>query len=354
MTHFDCEQMGFRMPAEWEPMVATWLGWPLHEGREDLWTEYYPTVCNEFALVAQTIARYQRCIVTAHTSLVNEAKRLCGPTVEVVAVSAEDNWSRDYGPTFLVNDEKNRQISAVFKFNAWGEKYAPYDGCKKLGDEISRFAGVDVVHSDMVLEGGAFFSDGKGTFLTTESCLLNQNRNPHMTRKDIEQELTRMLGAKKIIWLPGSQIEIETNGHIDGIASFCAPGKILFNEAPVDSGEYYRETRENRRALELATDVNGNHFEILDIPTPSVTDRPSSDPERHCDIYSNYILVNGAVISIQFNVAEDEIAKKAFEKAYPGRDVILLPARHIGVGGGSIHCSTQQQPRLGNRLPIRF
>jgi agmatine deiminase len=351
------------MPAEWEPMVATWLGWPVHEGREYLWTDYYDVVCSEFALVAQTIAKYQRCIVTAHPTVADHAKRLCGSHIEVVKVSAEENWIRDYGPTFLVNEHTGEQAAIVCQFNIWGKKYElvdawgkPYgsfEGCKKLGDEISALANVDAFHSDMVLEGGAFFMDGQGTLLTTESCLLNKNRNPHMNRKEIEQELTRLLGAQKIIWLPGSEIETETNGHIDGIASFCAPGKVLLTTATHGS-EFYVEAQENRRALELATDVNGRHFEILELPMPSVSGRLGPNPDRHCDIYSNYILVNGAVISIQYDVPEDEIVKEVFAKAYPGRDVILLPARHIGLGGGSIHCSTQQQPMLGNRLPDRF
>jgi agmatine deiminase len=269
--------------------------------------------------------------------------------VEVVGVAAEDNWNRDCGPIFLVSRDGKQQATAVFKFNAWGEKYSPYDGCQQLGDEISALANTNAFHSDMVLEGGAFFVDGQGTLLTTESCLLNKNRNPHMSRREIEQELVRMLGVKKIIWLPGNPLEVETNGHVDGIASFCAPGKILFNAAPQDSGEYYRIIEENRRALTLATDVNGRHFDMIDIPTPSVKEKISL--ERDCDIYSNYILVNGAVISVAFNVPEDDIVRDIFARAYPGRKLELLPVRHIGVGGGSIHCSTQQQPMQGNHLP---
>ena len=349
-TDFDCLRDGFRMPAEWEPMAATWLGWPVYTNREELWGTHYQEVCANFALVAKTIAKYQRCIVTAHTPLVETARRLCGPTVTVVAMAIEDNWVRDCGPIILVNENRVSQIAAAFQFNAWGEKYTPYDGCAQLSDDLAALAQIPLVRSDMILEGGSFYVDGQGTLLTTESCLLHPNRNPGMTRKDIEAELIRMLGVRKIIWLPGYPPEVETNGHVDGIASFIAPGKILFNLADADMGEYYRGMQENRRALELATDANGRRFEILDLPVPRNADNYGST--RYCDIYSNYILVNGAVISTAFNLPQDELARQVFAKAFPDRVVELLPVDKISLGGGALHCSTQQHPMLGNRLQV--
>lgn len=328
------------MPAEWETQQATWLGWPVLEGREQLWGSRYDEVCREFALVAQTIAQYQTCKVTAYWPCVERAKRLCGPHVEVIGVDAEDNWLRDFGPLFLTGPYG--LAAAVFQFNAWGEKYANYQGCKQVAVDIANVVNAKIVHSDMVLEGGAFYTDGAGTLLTTESCLLNPNRNPHMTKAEIEAELKRMLGVQKIIWLPGNPLETETNGHIDGIASFCAEGKILFQSANPDQGEYYRIMQENRRALELATDAQGRHFELLNLPTPIVTEALSD--ERNCDCYANYMLINGAVIASAFGTPQDAIAKKVFETAFPNRAIHMLSISHIGMGGGSIHCSTQQQP----------
>jgi agmatine deiminase len=348
-SNFDCARDGYRMPAEWESMAATWLGWPVHENRETLWGAHYPAVCDAFALLARTIAKYQRCIVVAHAPLAAAARALCGPSVQVVALALEDNWVRDCGPVMLVNDDDLSQVAAAFRFNAWGEKYTPYDGCAQLADDIAAFAQTPVVRSEMVLEGGSFYVDGQGTLLTTESCLLHPNRNPGLSRAEIEAELKRMLGVRKIVWLPGHAAEVETNGHIDGIASFIAPGKILFNAADPDMGEYYLAMQENRRALELATDARGRRFELLDLPVPR--DAFNYGSTRFCDTYANYVLVNGAVISTAFGVAQDAAAQAVFARAFPGRTVELLPITAISMGGGASHCSTQQHPMLGNRLP---
>jgi agmatine deiminase len=347
---FDCRRAGLRMPAEWEPMAATWLGWPVLQNREMLWGDHYHAACRAFALLARTIARYQRCIVAAHAPLARQAQVMCGPQVTVVPMAVEDNWLRDCGPTFLVGDDTVSQVAVSFRFNAWGEKYAPYDGCERAAADIAALAQVPLVQSPMVLEGGSFFVDGQGTLLTTESCLLNPNRNPGMTRRDIEAELSRMLGVSKVIWLPGNVAETETDGHVDGIASFTAPGKVLFNAADPDQGDYFRAMQENRRALELATDARGRRLQLLDLPVPRQAHNFGSD--RFCDIYSNYILVNGAVISTAFNVAQDEQAKRVFAQAFPDRVVELLPIAVISMGGGATHCSTQQQPMLGNRLAV--
>lgn len=347
---FDAARAGWRMPAEWEPMAATWLGWPVYENREMLWGEHYQAVCRAFALLARTIARYQRCIVAAHAPLAAHARELCGPGVGVVPLALEDNWVRDCGPILLVNEDRVRQLAVAFRFNAWGGKYTPYDGCARLADDLAELAGVPLVRSDMVLEGGAFYVDGQGTLLTTETCLLNPNRNPGMTRHAIEVELRRMLGVRKIVWLPGHAAEVETDGHVDGIASFVAPGRVLFNAADPDQGEYHRAMQENRRALELATDARGRRLEVIDLPVPRGA-RTYGSP-RFCDSYANYILVNGAVISTAFDVAEDAQARAVFARAFPDRVVELLPVDAISLGGGAVHCSTQQHPMFGNRLAV--
>lgn len=341
MRRFDAREQGYHMPAEWEPMAAMWLGWPVLQDRETLWGAHYQRVEQEFALVAQTFARYQPCKVTAHHSRAEQARRLCGPTVEVIEVAAEDNWIRDCGPVFL-RGEDGSLIAAVFRFNAWGGKYQPHDGCQQLAQDMARTAGVRIVNSDMVLEGGSFYVDGQGTLITTESCLLHPNRNPHMNRREIEEELGRMLGIRKVIWLPGNPAEVETNGHVDGIASFIGQGRVLVQSATPDQGEYFRVMRENRRALELATDAAGRHFEFLELPSPIVSERFGS--ERYCDCYANYVLLNGAVVSTAFGGPEDEAARQVFARAFPGRAVELLPVTAISMGGGSLHCSTQQQP----------
>lgn len=341
MSRFDARVLGYRMPTEWEPMAAMWLGWPVLQDREELWGEHYARVEAEFALAAQTIARYQTCKVTAHHSRAAQARELCGPGVEVVPVAAEDNWIRDCGPIFLQGPD-GQLAAAVFRFNAWGNKYQPYDGCQQLAQDMARAAGARIFNSDMVLEGGSFYVDGQGTLLTTESCLLHPNRNPHMSRREIEEELGRMLGIRKVIWLPGNPSEVETNGHVDGIASFIGAGRVLVQSASPDQGEYHRIMMENRRALELATDAKGRSFEFLELPSPIVSERFGS--ERYCDCYANYVLLNGAVLSTAFGVPQDDAAREVFARAFPGRAVELLPVTAISMGGGSLHCSSQQQP----------
>lgn len=348
---FDARRAGLRMPAEWEPMATTWLGWPVLEHREDLWGAHYDAVCEAFGLLARTIARYQRCIVAAHAPLAAAARKVCGPQVTVVPIAAEDNWLRDCGPLFLVDDTRVTQTAVGFRFNAWGEKYHPYDGCRRAAEDIAALAGVPLVRSPMVLEGGAFYVDGQGTLLTTESCLLHPNRNPSLCKPDIEAELRRMLGVQKIVWLPGCPSEVETDGHVDGIASFIAPARVLFNAADPDQGDFHRAMQENRRALELATDAYGRRFEIIDLPVPRNAQNHGS--ARFCDTYANYILVNGAVISTAFDVPQDAQAREVFRRAFPDRRVELLPIGAISLGGGAAHCSTQQQPMLGSRLAVR-
>jgi len=344
---FDATAAGLHMPPEWAPQAATWLGWPVLAGREALWGDHYPQVCQAFALLARTVARYQRCEVAAHAPLAAEARRLCGPTVRVHALALEDNWVRDCGPIFLVDAAAQRLAAAGFAFNAWGEKYQPYGGCARLADDLAALAGAPLHRSPMVLEGGSFYVDGEGTLLTTESCLLHPNRNPHLTRAEIEAELRRMLGVRHIVWLPGHAAEVETDGHVDGIASFVAPGRILFNAPGPDRGAYHLAMAENRRALELARDAQGRRFELIDLPAPRGA--PTWGSPRFCDTYANYILVNGAVISTAFGVAEDEAARAVFARAFPGRDVHLLDIAAISMGGGASHCSTQQQPFVETR-----
>lgn len=342
---FDCTSAGYRMPAEWEPMAATWLGWPVLQDREQLWGEHYEEVCQAFALLARTIAQDQTCIVAAHHPQAARAQALCGPSVQVLALDLEDNWVRDCGAIFLNQVGGAGQLALGFRFNAWGEKYQPYAGCARLAQDMAEQVGLRLLRSEMVLEGGSFYVDGQGTLLTTESCLLHPNRNPGMSRAEIERELRRMLGVSKIVWLPGHAAEVETDGHVDGIASFCAPGRILFNAADPDMGDYHRSMEENRRALQLATDAQGRRFELLDLPVPRGAANYGS--ERFCDCYANYILSNRSVISTAFGVAQDAQARAVFARAFPGRRVELLPIAAISLGGGAAHCSTQQQPRPG-------
>lgn len=345
-SRFDCQRAGYRMPAEWERQAATWLGWPVFVERQELWGQHYPAVCREFALVARTIARYQRCIVLAHWACLPQARELCGPGVEVVGAEAEDNWLRDFGPTFLTGAEG--LAAAVFRFNAWGEKYAPYEGCVRAATHAANLADARPFHSEMVLEGGAIYVDGKGTLLTTESCLLDPSRNPGWSRREMEAELQRMLGVRKVIWLPGNPLETETNGHIDGIATFIGEGKVLVQNPLPGHDEAGRIYRENYRALRLATDAQGRSLELLGLPDPQVSERYGSD--RYCDCYINYILVNGAVIAPAFATAQDAAARDALQLAFPDRAIEMLPIPHISIGGGSLHCSTQQQPAMPSAL----
>jgi agmatine deiminase len=269
-----------------------------------------------------------------------DARRACGEGIDVVELPIDDSWTRDSGPVFL-SDGAGRRSAAAFRFTAWGHKYHPYADDAALATRIARQLAVPVIESLLALEGGAIASDGEGTLITTESCLMNANRNPGLSRKEIDAELRRVLRTEKVIWLPGDPTEVETNGHVDGLFAFCSPGRGLLERVDDPADPRHEILAENRRALELATDARGRRIEYA-----TIGEAPHSTAvgDRYCRSYVNFYVANGAVIAPAYGIAMDGQVATTLTQAFPGREIVMLPIGAIAVGGGGFHCITQQEP----------
>ena len=327
----------YRMPAEFEPHAATWMAWPT---RPEIWGEHLAEVRADYARLARAIARFEPLWMVAHPTDGAGARELCGAAVSVLELPIDDSWARDSGPIFLVA-ESGAVSASAWRFTAWGGKYQPHDQDALLARRIAAHLGLPIVASELALEGGAILVDGEGTLITTESCLLNPNRNPGLGRCAVEAELKRVLGVSKIIWLPGDPLETETDGHIDGLVALAAPARALLEVLDDSADPRYEILRENRRALELATDARGRAFEILPIEEAP---RSTAIGPRYCRSYVNFYIGNGAVYAPAYGLAADARVAALLGRAYPERAIVMLPIGRIAIGGGGFHCITQQQP----------
>jgi agmatine deiminase len=330
---------GFTMPAEWAPHAGCWMGWPQ---RESIWHGHMEGARDDYAKVAKAIARFEPLTMLAHPASAADAARRCGPTVRVLPVPLDDSWLRDSGPTFLVDGSGHRAAS-LFVFNAWGEKCAPFDRDAALGARVAEVADVPAFRSELIVEGGGFLSDGQGTLITAESCILNPNRNPGWTRARADAELRAMLGVEKIIWLPGDLTDQATDGHVDGYVAFFRPGALLLETVADPADPRHAIMAENRRVLETERDAQGRAFELVPIAEAPRGAVPAGE-EIFCRSYVNFYLANGAVIAPAYGIAEDAEVVATLRRAYPTREVVALELEDLFRGGGGIHCITQQEP----------
>lgn len=328
------------MPAEWAPHSGCWMGWPK---RESIWHGHMEAARDDYARVAQAIARFEPLTMLADSEHVADASSRCGSTVRVVAIPMDDSWLRDSGPTFVL-DAAGERAATLFTFNAWGAKCQPFDKDAAVGARVAAFAAAPAFRSELVVEGGAFLSDGEGTLITAESCVLNPNRNPGWTKARADAELRAMLGVQKVIWLPGDLTDNATDGHVDGYVAFIRPAAVLC-EAVVDPIDpRFPIMAENRKILESETDARGRRFELVPIAEAPRTAVPAGE-DIYCRSYVNFYLANGAVIAPAYGIAEDAAVVDTLRRAYPHRQVVSLELRDLFRGGGGIHCITQQEPR---------
>lgn len=329
---------GWYMPAEWARHKRTWMAFPT---RADIWVDIEATRRN-YAEVARAIAQFEPCMLIANPEHTAIASAMCGPSVGVVALPIDDSWIRDSGPTFLLNRRRKGIAAVDWIFNAWGEKYFPHDQDAMLSERLLGGLNVERFAAPLCTEGGAIHTDSNGTLLTTETAVLNTNRNPNKTKAEVDQIFKDYLGVKKIVWLPGSEHEVETNGHIDLIASFAQPGVVLADVAVDPSDPEYHILKENLRALQTATDARGNSFEIVPLLRPTPVHRAV---ERFSASYMNFYICNGGVIAPSFgDVKADAAAVEVLSKVFPDHRVVQIDINAIAVGGGGIHCITQQEP----------
>jgi agmatine deiminase len=350
---------GFRMPAEWEPHSGCWMIWP---ERPDNWRLGAKPAQAAFAAVARAIARFEPVTMMVSARQYAHARAALPPAVRVVEVSANDAWARDVGASFLVNDAGELR-GVDWAFNAWGGLrdglYFPWDLDDAVAAKMLEIERAPRYRAPMVLEGGAIHVDGEGTVLVTEPCLLAANRNPGITRQEAERVLKDYLGASHIIWLGAGVPFDETGGHVDNLACFVRPGVVLLTWCDDPNDPQYAVSRDAETRLLGATDARGRPIvvERIPMPTPMFYTAEEADGidqtnanvsrkagERLAGSYVNFLIVNGAVVAPAFGVPTDAPARAVLARLFPDREIVMVPGREILLGGGNIHCITQQQP----------
>ena len=328
--------LGFRMPGEFAPHAATWMMWPCRAG---VWPDMAATR-RAYAAVAHAIREFEPLRMAVRPGDKAEAAALLGADIELVEMPLDDSWARDTGPNVLLGPGGER-AAALFRFNAWGGKYAPFDSDDAFAGRVAERLGLPVFQSAMIAEGGGVSVDGEGTILTTETCFPNANRNPGWSRERISGELCAMLGGEKVIWLPGNADETETDGHVDGIAVFVAPGVVLIEGADDPEDAWRGIKQENIDALAGQTDAKGRPICMVEIPE---AEESCAVGDRFCRSYVNSYLCNGGVVMPRYGTARDGLAREIFQDLFPERRVSMVDIADIAVGGGGIHCITQQEP----------
>ncbi|HEX6667213.1 MAG TPA: agmatine deiminase [Solirubrobacterales bacterium] len=347
------------MPAEYEPHSGCWMVWPQ---RPDNWRLGAKPAQKAFATVAAAIAESEPVTMAVSDSQFEHARSLLPSSVRLVEISTNDSWVRDTGPTFVI-DGKGRRRGIDWHFNAWGGLdgglYFPWDRDDRVAAKILEIEGAERYRAPFVLEGGAIHVDGEGTVLTTEECLLNPNRNPELSREQVEQNLCDYLGVEKVLWLDRGVFEDETDGHIDELATFVRPGVVLLTWTEDESDPQYAISADARQRLEAATDAKGRSLEVVLIPSPGPLEitaeeaagvdavegtYPRTAGDRLPASYANFYLGNSRLIYPLLDERTDEAAAEILSGCFPEREVVGVPAREIILGGGNIHCITQQVP----------
>ncbi|MXP29395.1 agmatine deiminase [Porphyrobacter algicida] len=325
--------MTLRMPPEWAPQEWLWIGFP-HDADE--WPEVLARAQEQIAAFASAVADSGQEVRLLVRDAANEARarQLVAPSVTLERQEYGDVWLRDTGPLVLL-DENGRRSARRFGFNGWGGKYL-MDGDQTIGAELARDAGLPLDTSDWILEGGAVDGDGTGLVVTTEQCLLNPNRNPQLSREDIEQRMTSDLGFNRVLWLGDGLINDHTDGHVDNLARFVGPNRLALPRAtgPDDpNAAIYTDAK--RRAEDFGV-------EVCEIPSPGrMTRGDFVEPAS----YANFAITSHLVVVPTFGSPHDNEAVEAIAALFPDRSTIGLPADAVLAGGGGFHCASQQMPR---------
>lgn len=352
------------MPAEWAPHSQTWMVWP---ERPDNWRDQAVPAQAAFAEVAKAIASFEPVTVCASAGqYANAAAILDHPGIRVIELSSNDGWVRDTGPSFLINGQGSLR-GVDWTFNAWGGDngglYADWALDDQVADKILAMERCPRYRTEgFVLEGGSFHVDGEGTLLTTEECLLNANRNPHLQREEIELMLADHLGISKVIWLPSGLYNDETDGHVDNFCCFVRPGEVLLAWTDDEKSPNYARCQAAAQVLESQRDAQGRELLVHRIPIPGplfataeecagvavVAGSQPRDPSiQLAGSYVNFLIVNDGVVAPAFDDPQDAVALEILQRIFPDRRVVTVPGREILLGGGNIHCITQQQPLAG-------
>jgi agmatine deiminase len=337
--------LGYRMPAEWEPHAATWLSWPRREGISfpDSFDHVLPALR---AMVEALIESEQVCINVCNRAHEAEAREvLRGLSTERITfhlIPTNEPWCRDHGPIFLARNAEPKLAIVDWDYNAWGNKYPPFDLDEVVPTRIAELLKIPVFYPSMILEGGSIDVNGADTLLTTESCLLNKNRNPNLSRDEIEQRLRDYLGVRNILWLGDGIAGDDTDGHIDDLARFVSERTVVTVIEENRDDENYQPLQENLARLREMK-IGGGAIDVIALPMPRKIVR---EGQRLPASYANFYIANGCVLVPTFADPADEVALSTLRQCFPRRRIIGIDCRELIWGLGAFHCLTQQQPAV--------
>jgi agmatine deiminase len=352
------------MPGEFEPHAGCWMAWP---ERPDNWRLGAKPAQRAFAAVATAIAASEPVTMAVSDAQFEHCRVMLPPSIRAVKIATDDAWMRDIGPTFVVDDCGGMR-GVDWRFNAWGGLdgglYFPWDRDERVARKVLELEGAERYRAPLVLEGGSIHVDGQGTVLTTEECLLNPNRNPELSREQIERHLCAYLGAEKVLWLGAGVYNDETDGHVDNLACFARPGVVLLTHTEDEADPQHAISSDALTRLRAATDARGRALEVILLPSPGpltispeeaegvdvvVGTQPRRAGERMAASYVNVYIGNSRIVFPLLDERYDEQAREILGSCFPDREVVGVPAREILLGGGDIHCITQQVPRVERR-----
>jgi agmatine deiminase len=336
---------GFRRPAEWEPQEAIWLSWP---HRRATWPRHFRPIPAKFAEIVACISRFEKVRVNLARPLQARARSLINRAKADLSQVAfydhptNDAWCRDHGPIFIKHDRTGEVALTDWKFNAWGGKYSPCDLDDAIPARMADALGLRRFAIDMVLEGGSIEVNGEGLLLTTEACLLNPNRNPQLSRAQIEQNLRTYLGMQQILWLGQGIVGDDTDGHIDDLSRFFSADGIVTIVERNSREKNYRALRDNLDRLHALRTPSGGKFRIVELPMPLPC---ICDGQQMPASYANFLILNGAVLMPAFRQPKrDAAAAELLAGCFPGREIIPIDCLELVWGRGTLHCISQQQP----------
>ena len=350
---------GFRMPGEFEPQSRVWMIWPQ---RPDVWRDGAAPGQQAFVNVATAISQFTPVTLLTAADQLENARSQLPESVSILEMPSNDSWMRDSGPSFVVNDEGELRL-VDWQFNAYGGLeeglYYPWEDDDRIPERLSEHLGLDRYRAPIICEGGAIHVDGEGTLMTTPDCLLNPNRRGEKSKGDIEQALSDYLNLEKIIWLD-CDMEEETDGHVDQLVAFVRPGEVMLTWTDDQQNDYYDIVHEAYEVLAKTTDAQGRRLKIHKLYQPEpmfltaeeaagIQSVDGSFPREAgfpvADCYINYLITNNGIIVPTFDQPKaDNLALSLLSEVFPKHAVVGVPSREIGIGGGLIHCITQQQP----------
>jgi len=352
--------LGFRMPGEFEPHDGCWMLWP---ERTDVWRLNAEPAQHAFTQVATAIAQSEPVTMLVSDRQYNRARSMLGDHIRVLETSSDDAWVRDVGPSFLI-DNKGNLAAVDWIFNAWGGEngglYASWDKDSRVAQKVCQIVGAKCFEAPLVLEGGAIHVDGEGTLITTKQCLLNNNRNPDLAQQDIEQFLEDFLNISKVIWIDQGTVEDETDGHVDNICCFIKPGVVALHWCDDPNDAQYEISHAALKVLEQEKDAKGRHLKIIKLPQPGPLyisaeeaqgidqaddSHPRIEGQRMAGSYVNFFIANTHIVYPCLDARFDKEIAIILSEQFPDKEIIGISAREILLGGGNIHCITQQQPK---------